>query len=162
MLATLEERVQRLEDVEAIQRLKIRYAQILDRCKSADDFKKFAGEYADLFTEDAVIDAGELGVVEGKKAIADFFTRIPQTLTFFVHYMIGPVIDVAPSGKEATGSWYLWEPATMNGRAVWLAITYDDRYRKVDGSWKIAYSKLNWHFATPYESGWVKERMISS
>ena len=61
--------------------------------------------------------------------------------------MMGQTIDV--DGDDATGHWYLWEPATAeSGEPIWIAITYNDRYKRVGGEWKIDYSKLNFHFAT--------------
>ena len=63
---------------------------------------------------------------------------------------------------RASGTWYLCVPATMNGRAVWLAGTYNDRYRKVGGQWLFSQVKVNMAFMTPYETGWVKERVVSS
>ena len=152
-MATVEERIQRLEDHEEIRRLKIEYARVVDRFGSGD-------EYAALFTEDAVIDAGAVGgVLTGRAAIRDFFNGIRNTLTFFVHYMMGETIDILPSGTYAVGHWYLWEPATYNGQAVWIAITYDDEYKKVNGQWRCSFSRLNFHFMTPYDQGWVKKPM---
>lgn len=152
-MASLEERVQRLEDIEAIRRLKIRYAQYCDANYDADGI-------AALFTEDGVWDGGDFGVYNGREAIRAFFAGISKQITFALHYMIGHQIDIDPSGNEATGSWYLLEPATLNGRAVWIAATYNDRYRKVDGRWLYSHLKLNVAFVTPYESGWVKERVV--
>jgi hypothetical protein len=76
--------------------------------------------------------------------------------------MVGHAIDLAPSGHEASGTWYLWMPATLNGRAVWLAATYHDRYRKVGGQWLFSQMQVNVAFVTPYETGWVQERVVSS
>jgi hypothetical protein len=76
--------------------------------------------------------------------------------------MIGHAIDIAPSGHEASGTCYLWMPATLNGRAVWLAATYDNRYRKVGGQWLFSQVKVTVAFMTPYETGWVQERVVSS
>ena len=152
-MATLEERIQRLEDIEEIRRLKIKFARVLDEFGSGD-------EYAAVYTEDAVVDAGPLGgVIKGRAAIRDLLPGLRKTLTFFVHYMMGETIDILPSGTYAVGHWYLWEPATYKGQAVWIAITYDDEYKKVNGQWQIAFSRVNFHFITPYDQGWVKKSM---
>jgi len=155
-MPTLEERVQRLEDIEAIRRLKIRYAALCDAQYDPDGL-------ASLFTDDAVWDGGsDFGVHQGKQAIHAFFAGVSKQITFALHFMIGHAIDIAPSGDEASGTWYLLEPATMNGRAVWIAATYNDRYRKVGGQWLFSHVKINLAFITPYETGWVKERVLSS
>lgn len=152
-MATLEERVQRLEDNEEIRRLKIRYARAVDAGFDVDTL-------VSLFTPDGVWDGGEFGVHKGTAAIRTFFTGMPSQLTFCLHFMCGQTIDVAPSGTEATGHWYLWELGTFKGQAVWIAMTYNDTYRKVNGKWLFATTKLNIAFMTPYEKGWVKERMM--
>ena len=153
-MATLEERIQRLEDIKEIQALKIAYARAADDRYNAD-------RLAALFTEDAVWDGGEkFGMHRGRQAIHDFFAPISETFTFALHYYMGPTIDIAPSGVAATGHWYMWFPATISERAIFGAATYDEQYRKVDGRWYFSHLKLTLHFFTPYESGWVKERFL--
>ena len=152
-MPTLEERTQRLEDLEAIRRLKIIYARACDANFDADTL-------GSLFTRDGVWDGGVFGHHEGPEAIAAFYRRMRSERTFGLHYMCGDTIDLAPSGREATGQWYLWEFGTYWGRAVWLAMTYNDTYRKEHGVWRIASTQLQVHFLTPYESGWAKEPMI--
>ena len=77
--------------------------------------------------------------------------------------MVGHPIDhIAPSGNEASGTWYLFVPVTRNGWAVWMAATYDDRYRKVGGQWLCSQMKVNGALITPYETGWVWEHVVSS
>jgi hypothetical protein len=157
MMPTLEERVQRLEDLEDIRRLKIRYAGLCDAHYDDPD------GLAALFTDDAVWDGGsDFGVYHGKQAIRAFFAGLSNQLTFALHYMVGHAIDIAPSGHEASGTWYLFEPGTLNGRAVWIAATYHDRYRKVGGQWLFSQMQVNVAFVTPYETGWVQERVVSS
>ena len=60
-MATLEERIQRLEDIEAIKNLKARYAAVCDDKYNPEEAIK-------LFTEDAVWDGGEdFGVHKGDR-----------------------------------------------------------------------------------------------
>ena len=58
-MPTIEERLQRLEDIEAIQRLQIRYAELCD-----DGFDPDA--IVDLFTPDGVWDCGDYGRFVGE------------------------------------------------------------------------------------------------
>ena len=55
----IERRLQALEDIEAIKKLKIRYCH----CADAQDYPGFAS----LFTEDAVWEGGAFGHAEGRK-----------------------------------------------------------------------------------------------
>ena len=106
-MATLEERIQRLEEIEAIRRLKQSYARIADRR---------GAELAALFTEDGISDDGDFGKNQGRATIAAFFDAVKPKLPFFLHYMLGDIIDIAPSGTEATGAWYQWEPPPSTAR----------------------------------------------
>ncbi len=152
-MADLEERVQRLEAIEGIRRLKIRYAQLCDANYDPPGLTA-------LFTEDAVWDGGDLGRYEGHDQIRGFWEAASKSFTFALHYMIGHTIDVDPPFTSGTGHWYIWEPATVNGRAVFLGATYDDVYQKVGDDWRFKQVNANLHFFTPYEDGWVKTPMM--
>ena len=153
-MASLEERVEQLEAIEAIRRLKIAYARVADEGYNGDRISA-------MFTEDGVWDGGEaFGVHNGKAEIKELFDGIPEQISFALHYMVGHTIDIDASGQSATGHWYLWAPMTINNQATLGAITYDDQYRKVDGTWYASRMQVNVHFITPYEDGWVKMPMI--
>lgn len=157
-MTTLEERLQRLEDIEAIRALKVRYAAACD----AGYNPELIGP---LFTEDAVWDAGTFGRYEGRKAIKEFFAGASSAIPFALHYTLGHQIDVDPSGKRAHGTWYIFMPGTMKDKsgkdqAIWLAGTYADEYVKVDGRWYFQTVNGQIRFMTPYEQGWVKKPFI--
>ena len=155
-MATLEAQIQWLEDLQAIERLKLDYAQALDAGLSgARLFPTDA--LMSLFTDDAVWESNIHGRFEGYEALAELFTGWAERLSFARHFTIGPSVDIAASGAEGSGHWYSWETLTVEGRAIYLAATYDDDFRKVDGRWLIQHIRSNIIFRTPYESGWVKE-----
>ncbi len=156
-MPTLEERIRRLEDGTAIERLKQEYAQRLDAgLRGEVEFP--AAAFLDLFTDDAVWENNVFGRFEGKASVREFFRTAATRATFALHYTVGGAIDIGASGTEATGRWYTWETLTVEGRAILLAGTYDDRFRKVAGRWLIQHIACTVAFRTPYESGWVKER----
>ena len=70
-LAQLEQRVQALEDINAIRHLKAQYAAYCDDHYNPDGL-------AALFTEDAVWESQGLGRFEGRDAIREFF-RAPRS-----------------------------------------------------------------------------------
>ena len=78
---------------------------------------------------------------------------------------MNPIIEV--DGDDATGEWLLFQPCTIPGsdgdddRALWLAATYHDRYRRVDGDWMIAAMVIDLAFFTPFEVGWAKQPFLS-
>ncbi len=150
----LAQRIVKLEDIEAIKKLKAQYAWHCDPTNDADAL-------AALFTEDAVWDGGDFGRYEGRESIQQFFRDTPETLAFAKHFVMNPWIDV--QGEVATGRWYLLEPCTFtNGnRPVWGAATYEDRYVKLQGDWKFQEVRLISTFWTPFERGWVAEPSIT-
>ena len=46
----------------------------------------------------------------------------------------------------------------MTGEALWIAATYEDRYRREADGWKVSDLKLNLELQTPHDKGWVRER----
>ena|SRR5579872_429841 len=146
-MGTTEERLQRLEDVEDIRRLKVRYADVCDSGFDAD-------EIIALFTPDGVWDAGEFGRFVGEEMRA-YWQETARITRLAVHYMINHVVDVGPGGIEATGRCYLLATADREGTAYWMAVKYEERYRKVDGRWLFAEMKLHPAFMTPFDQTWA-------
>ncbi len=158
--SSLEERIQRLEDIEAIQYLKARYC---DHCDNGYD----PDGIAELFTEDGVWDGGRtFGRREGREAIRRHFQGASERIAIARHQVMNPMIDISPNGQEATGQWLLFQPCTDAGAAaeasgaVWLAATYRDRYRKIDEMWLFAESVIDVAFFTPFEKGWAQEQFL--
>ncbi len=153
-LDELEKRIQVLEDLEAIKKLKAMYGQICD-----DNYN--STEMVRLFTEDAIWDGGEIAeTYRGIDEIKKFFTQMSNVVTFSVHYFLP--VDITVEGDKAHGQWYLLQSATVRGnKAVWVAGIEDDEYVKKDSKWLISsirFSKL--FFLTPYEEGWAKRRKV--
>ena len=153
-LEEMEKRLDTLEAIEAIKKLKARY------CQAADERDPEA--YANLFAEDAVFDGGDFGQAQGRQAIGDFLRNIQQqSLPFAVHYVMNPNIEVEE--EKATGRWYLLEPCTMRAKgeqAVWGTARYEEEYEKVGGEWKFKTVKLIPVFWTPFDQGWVKKQFV--
>jgi ketosteroid isomerase-like protein len=155
---SLEARIQRLEDIEAIKQLKALYCSLCDDGYDADGL-------ADLFTEDAVWDGGALGVAKGREKIRRFFENTPKVMPFAVHMVMNPSIEV--DGDSATGRWYLFQSATFKpatpvprATALWGAARYDEEYVRVGGEWKFRRLRLTSRFWTPYAEGWEKRRSV--
>jgi ketosteroid isomerase-like protein len=151
-MTTLEQRVQRLEDIEQITAVTMQLAQHFDNGYHADGV-------VSLFTDDGVFDGGPFGRYEGVDAVHSFFAGVSEQITFARHHLATRMIDLAPDSDTATGQWHMWGTHTIGGEAMFLANTWVIRYRKVDGRWLIADQRLEWKFLTPYGAGWVKVPM---
>jgi uncharacterized protein (TIGR02246 family) len=149
----LERRVRVLEDIEAIKRLKHRYADACDRGYDADAL-------AALFADDAVWDGGLFGRHEGREAIREFFQGVSSDIVFALHYMMNPIIDVA--GDRATGTWYLFQTCTFakENTPIWGAARYDEEYVRESDGWKFRRLRLVSSFWTPFDEGWVKRPFV--
>jgi ketosteroid isomerase-like protein len=145
----LEQRLQRLEDVEEIKKLKARYCGYCDADYDADGI-------ASLFTEDGVWDGDTRGRYEGREAIRRFFKGASQRVTFAIHNVMNPIIEV--KGDMAHGSWYLFQACTEGGEAKWVSGRYEEDYVKSQGQWLFKALKVRFAFWTPYDQGWVKKR----
>ena len=114
MTESLEARVARLEAVEEIRVLKARYADVCDTGYDPDRMLPF-------FTQDAVWDGGErFGRYEGIDAIYGFFRGVSSQITWALHYMIAPVIEVSDDGDG-------------NRQLVPLAALHGGRSRRAPG-----------------------------
>lgn len=149
----LARRLQVLEDIEAIKKLKARYCAYCDNQYDADGI-------AALFTKEAVWDGGSFGKYEGRESIRTFFQGAPKLLPFAIHQVMNPLIEV--QGERATGRWYLFQPCTLaeGNQAAWLAARYEEEYVKVNGEWRFTRLKVFSSFMTPYEQGWAKKKFM--
>jgi hypothetical protein len=123
--------------LEQIRALKFRYLRSLD-LKDWDEF-------ADTLAQDAVGDYGSPSggrplQFTGRDAIAGYMRSSLDANIITVHVCSHPVIDV--DGENAAGTWCLEDTVIVPGHDVMIrgAAYYRDRYRIVDGEWKIAHT----------------------
>ena len=149
----IEERIARLEDIESIRQLKHQYAGFCDNGYDADGM-------ASLFTEDAVWESNKFGTYKGREAIHGFIKDVGKQILFALHYMDNALIEVAPDGQSARGSWILFEPATMTREdsdekdSVLITATYDDEFVKIRGEWRLKHVKADFKTVANLQEGW--------
>jgi hypothetical protein len=152
-LEELGRKIQFLEDLEAIKRLKHQYCAYCDNQYDADGI-------ASLFVEDGVWDGGAFGRCVGREAIREFFRGASKTLTLAAHNVMNPIIDIA--GDRATGKWKLVQPCTQETkegpRAMWLMANYHDDYIRTEAGWKFQSLHVDILFFSPHQSGWIGSR----
>ena len=152
-VAALEQRKERIEDVNAIERLQAAYGYYVDRA--------LWDEVANLFAADGTIEIGLDGVYVGKPRVREYLYALGggrQGLAdgeLSEHLQVMPVITLAPDGLTAKAR---WRAITLTGElgadAFWGEGPYENEYVKDDGVWKI--KTLHWYQAlhVPYEGGW--------
>ena len=121
-----------LLEIERIKKLKAKYQRCVD-CKLWDEIEE-------CFTEDAVSEySGGKYSFSSRADIIKFLRDALHNRVISFHQVHSPEIEIV-SESEATGVWYLQDyvinlddNTTLIGAAF-----YYDRYRKVDGQWRIA------------------------
>ena len=159
-LAFLEARVDAVESVLAIQNLKARYAQLVDRRYSrgdvvdADRLAEVADQIGALFAPDGTWDGGKvLGIATGPAEVAERMRN--PTLKFSWHYFLKPEIEV--EGDRARARWDILSPCTSkDGTPQWMSGFEDDEYVRIDGVWLHQSMKLTVVFMAPHETAWQK------
>jgi hypothetical protein len=136
-LATLARQVQRLCDIEEIKRLRHAYFRCLDTAN--------VEELRGLLTDDYAcrcIGGNYEYVAKGPEEFLGMIANSFHSEIVTQHNAHGPEIDVVDETR-ATGLWYFHDQV-YNFRTRELLIgtgLYRDRYRKVDGRWKLEYGE---------------------
>ncbi|MCB2063258.1 MAG: nuclear transport factor 2 family protein [Novosphingobium sp.] len=154
MDASLELRLRRIEANEAIRKLIATYAVGADR-------KNDPAILGPLFSEDAEWILDGVAHLVGREAIADGLSQIAETLvTWSLHYMVSPLIDLADDASSAKCRWYLWELATMkqdDGTEAdsWYGGWYDSLLSVRDGVWLFDSVRLEPRLDSPNATPWT-------
>ena len=134
----------------AMQRLQAAYGDAVTR--------RAWDEVVALFEPDASVHidtrARDPFTLEGAGAIAGFVEHSLDQFTFFEFSILNSVVELAPGG-EGTGRVHLCEVRRHHDGSWTQAYgLYQDRYRRRDGSWRIAarrYASLARHVLTGIE-----------
>lgn len=150
----IERRIARLEGCEAIRNLVATYAVGADQQNNPDIL-------GPLFHEDAVWEATGVGRYEGRDRIVSRLAEVGQTLiTWSLHYMISPQIEMSKDANSATCRWYLWELCSMaddgsDPTDTWLGGWYDSHASARKGHWAFDFVKLDMRLVSPRERPWT-------
>lgn len=136
--------VEELLEVEEIKRLRFMYSHCLD----GGDLDGLVN----LFSDDAVCEFGEnyggtwVGIEEIRKNYAPFCSEAFKPFSL-MHAVTNPWIRIE-GDDTASGRWYLLDLNLLPGRENPLQLfgIYDDVYRKVDGAWKIARTRIDFYW----------------
>jgi hypothetical protein len=152
-IAALERRKERVEDVNAIERLQHAYGYYADR--------GLWDEAANLFADDGTIEIGLDGVYVGRERVSQYLHALSGGGPALTNGELGerlqvmPVITLAPNGLTAKARWRaIVLEGELGGEAFWGEGPYENEYVKDDGVWKI--KALHWYQAlyVPYDGGW--------
>ncbi len=158
-IQALEDQLGRLQDIRAIEQLKYRYANYCDNGYDPEGI-------ASLFTPDGVwVVNGVGGDVAGAEAIRKHFRELSRSISWALHFMIAPQVNLADDRQSAVGKFYLLCHCTIaktgeprEHDAVVLTLNYVDRFVKQGGCWLFKELRGTMHQASTWELGWVKQQ----
>lgn len=145
-LDALAERIGRLEDAAAIERLHAVYGYYLARYQMDD--------LAAIFAEDGTIEIAQRGVYVGRESVRrnlDLYGEID----LHNHMQYQPVIHVADDGRTANMRSRAFSIMGEHGDyGMWMGGVYENEFVKRDGIWKLRKDQVFNTYFVPYETGW--------
>jgi uncharacterized protein (TIGR02246 family) len=158
---SLEERVQRIEDIEAIKQLKATYARHLDNGYDPDGI-------ASLFTEDGLwVIKGVGGEAKGAAGIKQHCRNLKEGIAWGQHNISSPIVTLSDDGQGAEATFYLVclltmaeSPQQPEKEAFVLAGKYSDKLVKVGDRWFFAEMTGTIDQSSPWTEGWVKSPFV--
>lgn len=125
-------RVQVLEDIEEIRKLKAAYCEACDDDHNGD-------RVADLFIEEGGVWGSGKSLCEGLDEIRTFMFDIREAgfMARSAHQVFNPVIEV--DGDTATGKWRFMMMYTVTGDEKFVRIIgrYEDEYIRTPNGWRF-------------------------
>lgn len=157
MTATsLEQRIDRLESIEAIRQLKYTYCHYCDIGYQPELI-------GSLFADDAIADYGSDYNI-GPEQVANRFRGEADRIPFAAHLVANPIIEV--DGDTAHGTWWILMPSSyiVDGTPVakWFLAEYDEDYVRIDGQWKFKKLKIDLKFLSPHLEDWSRAALTRS
>jgi ketosteroid isomerase-like protein len=137
---SLEQRIQRLEDIESIKKLQATYGHYVDR--GWNDKVMFYKKAAALFTEDATWESPAVGIsAQGREEISETFKDMNAGTDFFMHSFSNPIIDI--NGDTAKAKWLLLLGSNFEDKITLTYASYDNDYVRTAQGWLIKAVRLH-------------------
>lgn len=150
MTDDLAARIDRLELIEAIKKLKHVYMRYCDLGYPP-------AKLGPLFVADAIWTSADFGRHVGRPAIEAFFAGVSSQIVFAAHLAQNFIIDV--NGDSATGRWRILMPCTMmeDGKKVsrWMLGDYEEEYVRRNGAWLFKTIDFLVNFNVPSLESWA-------
>jgi len=154
-IASLTNRVEKLEGARAVKKLQRAFGFYVDRGLWDDA--------ADLFADNGTIELGVDGVYVGKTRIRDYLKALHGGQDGLIYGQLNewvtlqPVVNVAADGRTAQARWRdLGMLGQYKQHAEWRDGIYENDYVREGGIWKIKALRLYVNFLAPYEKGWAR------
>jgi len=141
MNISLEQRIQRLEDLDSIKTVQFTYNHFVD--KGWNGKEMITDRLEEVFAEDAIWESKAQGIsVQGIQKIAELFRSMDTMSDLYVHSISNPIIDL--QGDKATAKWILISPMKLGGGGVQnMLASYNNDYVRTSEGWRIKVLRLD-------------------
>ena len=131
-MSTLEQRIQTIEDRQALQHLLSSYLVALDDLSDIEHALSF-------FTEDAVFDMSAMAYpsCHGIDALREFFTGVFSNLTHSAHFAANFKIKSLEQNSATAQSHAIAMGQPAEGERVMVYVQYHLEFKRLDSNWKI-------------------------
>lgn len=151
-ISSLGKRLQRLNDINDIERLQHVYGYYLDK-QQWDDL-------AALSADDASIEIAQRGVYTGRKRVRDNLNLYGEPGVHYGvlhnHIQLQAVVHIADDGRTAHARARALSMLGTYGRAgIWGGSIYENEYVKENGVWKFKIDHLFTTMFSTYDEGWA-------
>ena len=144
-IAALERQCQKLDDIESIKKMRYKYW----RCVRDGLYD----ELVDLFSENAAVDLGPLGLqAKGKEAVTRLYKSfVAPNSPANMNFPRGFIPEIEITGADTANAIWLGEAPRIDpiARTVTrVGFVYHEEYLKERGEWKISSLKISYTFTT--------------
>jgi len=157
---SLEDRVRRLEDVEAIQRVMTRYGSLVD-----NDYDLVGME--GILTEDLVWSSNAFGSYGNRREYLEGQAKISTGVAWAFHVMTPIEVEIE-SDDTGSGVFYLLMLGTFidgaggGSEPVVVSARYNNGFRREDHAWRCSRMNVHFHQVSRLSEGWVRDPFWSS
>ena len=158
MAQTIEQQLQRLQDLEDIRTLRSRYAygaNILDG--QPGDIQMFAA----LFAKDGTFDVG-MGVATGPAEIEEMMKALTTQWQCAMHYMLNPLIELDGDRAAGTFTGLFAFTSQANPSPIFLSNIYSDTYVRTADGWRFQSVRIRTAFADPAFLAGYADHLVDS
>ncbi len=148
MAKSLEQRIQELEDRDAIKELTARYCWHVSHGEGEAVANLFTDDGALLTTDDS------FRPVRGRDALVKFYRAAVNQPALALPFIQNHIIDL--HGDEASGTCGIEARFTRGGESVTAAGFYNDRYRRGREGWRFVERKITFWHSVPLKQGWAE------
>lgn len=131
---SLEERIKKLEDIEAIKDLMAHYAFYTNKGWNGKVVN--VEEMPSIYAKDAKVEDADMHInIVGLDEIMKDLPHSTADVDFSMHSFLNPIIVV--DGDKATGKWLLWIGSKIKGSARAVFMSADFTYVRTTQGWRI-------------------------